>query len=414
MLIVHLSGGRISDGAVRGAYWLHKGLLKLGLNSHFVIPDAVNKGRNVYILDRTYKNRKLAKLTSTLNFAPLMLYKRQNRHNFSTNLFGRNIFDISLLKKADIIHLHWINNVVGINFFKKIDKPVVWTIRDMWPITGGCHYSLGCERFENYCGMCPELNSRNSLDLSYVLYHLKRKYFSKSLIFPVCISEWLAGLVKKSTIFKHSNIEIIPNAVDTEIFFEIERKIARQVLGLPFNKKIILTAANYLAPWKGFKFFLKSLKFLKNKEFYFIFFGRIDNGIQRFLVNKNIPFKVYGYLFDDISIRLLYSAADIFVMPSIQEAFGKMIIEAMACGTPVVCFDATGPAEIVTHKKDGYKARAYEVSDMAMGIEWIANLNEKDFKDLCQNAVEKVQANFTNVKIAQKYKLLYEKILNSI
>ena len=262
MRIVHISGGDISNGAARGAYWLHKGLLKLGVDSYFLIPRVTGTDlKNVYILDRTIKDKISAKLIPFLNKLPLWLY---NKRAISTNFFGRNLLKHPVLKKADILHLHWITNVVSLNFFSRWRIPIVWTFRDMWPFTGGCHCTLKCQSFKEGCGKCPELGSNKRFDLSYLVVQLKRRYFKKNFLYPVAISKWLAHMAKESFLFKDFEVNLIHNGVDTEIFAPIEKKIAKQILNLPLDKKIILSGAGYDAPWKGFDKLLRAIKILKN------------------------------------------------------------------------------------------------------------------------------------------------------
>jgi len=125
----------------------------------------------------------------------------------------------------------------------------------------------------------------------------------------------------------------------------------------------------------------------------------------------NVTYKTLGYLKDNISLRLAYSSADVFVAPSYEESFGKTLAEAMACGTPVVAFNATGPMDIVDHKKNGYMARPFESSDLAEGIQWVLE-NDSRRRELSDCAVEKVKSSFTKESQAIEYVKLYETILN--
>ncbi len=138
-----------------------------------------------------------------------------------------------------------------------------------------------------------------------------------------------------------------------------------------------------------------------------MFFGNVDNN----LINTiGFEYSSFGYLHDAVSLRLLYSASDVFVASSIMEAFGKTIVESMACGTPVVCFDATGPKSIVSHKVNGYKASPYDPNDLAAGIEWITTHDNYD--ELSINAINEAQ-NYDNKKAAEKYAELYHSLLSS-
>ena len=141
-------------------------------------------------------------------------------------------------------------------------------------------------------------------------------------------------------------------------------------------------------------------------KYFLCFFGKLDSKI---IENLGFEYKNFGYLNDNISLRLTYSCADVFVAPSLMEAFGKTLAESMACRTPAVCFDATGPKDIITHKVDGYKAKPFEGEDLANGIEWV--LNNDNYDKLCRNARKKVMENFDIKVIAEKYKKLYKEII---
>ena len=153
---------------------------------------------------------------------------------------------------------------------------------------------------------------------------------------------------------------------------------------------------------------LKAVEKLHDKsKYYLLFFGKLDESLVRKL---GLDYKNLGYLNDTISLRLAYSAASVFVAPSIMEAFGKTLTESMACGTPVVAFNATGPQDIINHKINGYLAKPFNSADLANGIEWVLE-DEDRWKKLSQNAREKVVQEFDIVKVAKKYEDLYKYIL---
>ena len=412
MKILHLQSGSIDGGAARSAFWLHKALLNLGLDSRLLIlsgKKTKDLDKNIEILNLSLKDRVKNFLKNRLNQFPLNFYSKRQNIIFSTAFFGYDITHSKFYEDADIIHLHWINNgMLSLNQISKIKKPIVWTFRDMWPFTGGCHYSLGCYRYEVGCGKCKVLNSRKNIDLSSWVMRLKNRKFQKN-IFPVAISNWIKYCAKNSLLFAKNDIKLIHNGVDTELFKPVEKYTAREILGLPRDKRVILVGAqNPKDLYKGFNKFLDSIEYIDKSKYLFVFFGRINQGD---LAELNINFKFLGYLCDNYSLVLAYSASDVFVCPSIQEAFGKTIIEAMACGTPVVCFDATGPKDIVDHMVDGYKAKPFDPVDVATGIEWI--LSNNDYPKICSRARENIIKNFDINLIAKKYKELYESIYPS-
>ena len=399
----------MSGGAARGAYWLHQGLRKTGVDSKILVQRADVKDKNVISLT----NNKITKLKqvilSNLDQSPTWFYKNRKRVIFSTGFLGNNIFKTREYKEADIIHLHWIcGGMLSISQIGKIHKPIIWTMRDMWPMTGGCHYAMDCKRYETDCGYCKQLNSQRKYDLSYFVLKKKKAKFSKNMKI-VGISHWLSECAKKSFLFKDFDIRTIPNNVNTNDFSPIEKSVARDVLGLPNNKKIILAGAQNLKDfYKGFDKYLEAIQQFKDKSnLFLLFFGNLDETIIK---ESGFEYKILGFLHDLVSLRLAYSASDVFVAPSLMDAFGKTLIEAMACGTPVVCFDATGPKDIVDHKVNGYKASPYIAEDLAAGIDWVLS-DDKRHKDLCIKARDKAVACFDIEKIARQYAELYREAL---
>jgi len=222
----------------------------------------------------------------------------------------------------------------------------------------------------------------------------------------VGISNWLSESARGSAILRGTDIRTIPNAIDCRSFSPLDKSIARSVLGLPLDEKILLLGAQNIGDfYKGFQEFFEAIKLAKS-NFMVVFFGK--SGAANF-THLHRAYRSVGFLHDEISLRLLYAAADIFVAPSKMEAFGKTIAESMACGTPVVAFDATGPAEIVDHQHNGYLAKPFDSVDMALGIDW--TLNHHDPQTLAKNARQKVLDCYDIIKVARQYTDLYEQVL---
>lgn len=417
MKVLHLVAGELKYGAARGAYWLHRGLIELGVDS-YILTDAfeINAGKHVNVCTVSVnKLRKFQKLMrGFIDTIPLYFYKNRKKLIFSSGLIGYDFTKTKLYAEADILHLHWINGgFVSIKTISKVNKPIVWTLRDMWPMTGGCNYSMDCDRFKIGCGSCPQLGSKFNFDATRFIMFLKRKYFPLDKINLVGISNWITQKAKESLLFSDSKgiITTIHNCVDTKNFFPINKNVAKEVLSIPRTKKAILYGAVKINDfYKGFDKFLEAISFLNKKDYIIVLFGKADKETYDMLRKIKIEYIDLGFLQDDISLRLAYSAADVFVSTSIYEAFGKTLIEAMACGTPVVCFDATGPKDIVDHKENGYKAIPYEPKDVAYGIDFICN-NTK-YEEIAKNARSKVVNEFDCLVIAKKYIDLYETIIN--
>lgn len=406
MKILHIVAGDLSGGAARGAYWLHLGLKELDINSKVLTSSNITLGdENVIRIIKTKKDKFLNISRVLAELLLINIFK--NKRVFSTGLFGIDFTKTEEYKSADIIHLHWINGgLVNMKHLSKIDKPIIWTMRDMWPFTGGCHYSMECEKYKTDCVGCYQLKRHNYFDLSSFILNRKRKYLPKNIKI-VGISNWLSYEAKKSKLFKEFEVITISNNIDTKEFFPINKELAKKILGIKTNKKIVLCGSTDLKDfYKGFNKYLEAIKLLNNDRYFLCFFGNID---KKIISDLGFEYKSLGYLNDNISLRLAYSCSNVFVAPSLMDAFGKTIAESMACGTPVVCFDATGPKDIVTHKIDGYKAKPFCSIDLSKGIDWI--LNTSEYEKLCSNGIDKVKNEFNSIIIAEKYIELYKKCL---
>ena len=410
MKVLHIVSGELNGGAARGAYWLHRGLRKIGVDSYILSDSFDTLGDSeVFTTADSKKNKVIKLIRGQLDTAPSWLYRNRKRVIFSTGFFGKDFTKTRAYQMADIIHLHWINaGFVNMHHLKKVKKPIVWTMRDMWPMTGGCHYALDCIAYETGCGKCPQLASKFSHDLSKIVLSRKKKYVPKNIKL-VGISIWQSECARKSSLFHDFDIRTISNNVDCQGFFPIPKDIARKLLGLPLNKKIILAGAQNMDDfYKGFDKYIQSLNYLENEQDHLLFFGKLDTSL---LKNSGFEYTSLGYLNDTISLRLAYSAADVFVAPSLMDAFGKTLAESMACGTPVVCFNATGPKDIVDHKKNGYLAHPFDPQDLARGVKWVLK-DEKRFLELSHNARKKVEDYFDIQIVAKQYQSLYQEIMN--
>jgi len=167
MKVLHLVAGNLTGGAARGAYFLHKAQRELGIESILVTNSPItNKDQTVISLASSTPARIRNGIISRLGRLPTYLYTKRLSRMFNTGIGGYDITKLPEYQEADIVHLHWINGLVSMWNLRKIKKPIVWTLRDMWPLTGGCHYSMDCDRYKVGCGYCPQLQSRHLLDLS--------------------------------------------------------------------------------------------------------------------------------------------------------------------------------------------------------------------------------------------------------
>lgn len=404
MNILHIVAGDLDGGAAKGAYTLHKALKKTGVDSK-VLTNSLIKYDDSDVVNITYNQGQRRKN----EFEILNQYKSRINFIYSTGFLGFDFTRLDVYKEADVIHLHWINDVfVDLSDLKKIDKPIIWTMRDMWSFTGGCHYAFECEKYKENCGACPQLNSTDEEDLSHLIFNFKQQNIPKNIQL-VGISNWISEKARQSYLFKYFNIKTIYNNINAEDFKSIDKVTSKQALSLPLNKKIILIGAqNINAKYKGFELFIEACKYLNKERYFLAVFGRVDEEVIKAL---NFEYKLFGFVESVLKLNKIYSSADVFVAPSLMEAFGKTLAESLFCGTPVVCFDIAGQKDIVNHKYNGYKARAFDSSDLAEGINWV--VNHTDYTSLVKGAATSANKAFDSLVVAEEYIGLYDKMIQT-
>lgn len=402
-------------GAGRAAYRLHQGLKLLGADSQMRVQLKSSDDKKV-LEPETFLGKLSArlKLIERLDAWPLKLYPQRQCKDFSLQWFPHQMLSKATLEDADIINLHWAcHGYMSIEKLAKLNKPIVWTLHDMWAFTGGCHYTQDCLGYQESCGACPQLQSQKNQDLSRWVWQRKAKAWKKLNLTVVTPSQWLAECAKASSLFNDLRVEVIPHGMDIQKFKPIERSIARKILNLPLDKRIVLFGAIYSnEERKGYQLLQPALQGLKpselRQEIELVIFGGSQSK-----TSVDLGFKCHylGRFYDDIALAVLYSAADVMVVPSLQESFGQTAFEALACGTPVVAFNATGLKDIVEHQKNGYLAKPYEIDDLARGIAWV--LEDKDrHKNLCFSAREKAEKEYRLELQANRYLSLFSQINN--
>lgn len=417
MKVVLLNTSERIGGAAVATNRLMKALHRCGIDINTLSRDKQTKDKNVISIN----NCSFRKIMNMFYFLWERIVLFVNNKFSRSTLFsvsiantGTDISSHPLVKRADIIHLHWINqgflSLYDIEMLIKLGKPIVWTMHDMWPCTGICHHSWGCEGFMKECGNCKFLNSNCKTDLSYRTFK-KKRFISESKMQIVAVSNWLKDLAEKSALTKNLKIQVIPNVIDTSVFFPSSKTHARQELFLPLNKTIILMGAARLDdPIKGVEYLKEALAFVKKDrtDLLLVVFGGIKDS-STFLSNLPVPYVLMGSLSDALKIAKLYAAADVTVVPSYYETFGQTLIEAMACGCPAVSFDNSGQTDVIDHKGNGYLAKYKDSEDLAIGIRWV--LENKETLHLPEACVKKVQENYTEQIIAEKYITLYKSLL---
>ncbi len=411
-----------------------------GVEAKMLVQESKSGQEGVISLTNTWFGKKLAKalfILERLYFYPHEKSKAV-RFQFNPAKYGMDVSENQIVKESDVLHLHWINfGFLSIDSLQKIfktNKPIVWTLHDMWAFTGGCHHSDDCENFQNQCGNCEKfLKNPSKKDLSNQIWEQKNQVYQNANLTIVTCSKWLGNRAKQSSLLKGKNIITIPNPIDIQTFKPINKQEARKTLGLDPAKQYILFAAMKVdAVGKGFSYFKEALSIISEQlsvNSYQLSVNSEQNKDNSSLINHHsslellifgnaqaadfdsLPFKVnlLGHLSDLPTIVLAYSAASVFVIPSLAENLPNTTMEAMACGTPCVGFNIGGIPEMIEHKHTGYLTQYKSSDDLAKGIQYV--LQAIEYETLCQNARQKVIENYSEEVVANQYAELYASLV---
>lgn len=414
MRVLHINTSDRDGGAAIAAMRLHKGIRDMGVQSVFLAQRNLSGDVDV-VFPKGKKNRLKVAVNSRIESLIREVVHAGTSHPWS---MGYAPFDVvsSFLSEAsfDVIQLHWINGgFLDIARLKQIKTPMVWLLHDSWPFTGGCHIPFDCVRYEAGCHDCPELNEGARFDIARRVYCRKRKYYPDSMHI-VAPSRWLAEAARSSTLFSGRDIRVIPNGVDLRRYRPLDKRLARDILNVPLDDKMILFGAmGATSDWnKGFDLLCEAMERLQTDDDFdahIIVFGSEKPVAPH---DFGMPTTYTGRLYDDVSLSLLYNAADVMVVPSRSENFPNVCLESLASGTPVVAFAVGGLLDQLEHKRNGYLARPYDVGDLANGIRWVLADEERlhRLRDAARNRAESM---FDLRDVARRYGELYKEIASS-
>lgn len=411
MNVLLINTSDISGGASRSAYRLHKGLQIIGVSSQLLVQEKYSHNKTV-LAPKLRLSQGIARAKLTFDALPLKLYPQRDTTTFSLQWLPDRVQARATQTAPDIINLHWISGAfVQIETIAKLKRPLVWTLHDMWAFTGGCHYSGDCDRYTELCGACPQLGSSKNWDISRWIWQRKTKAWKNLNLTIVTPSSWLAQCVKASSLFRDRRVEVIPYGLDTQKYRPMNQKVARELLNLPDDKQLLLFGALQATgdQRKGFHLLKPALDELSangwNNKLELVVFGadKADS--------TNFGFKSHylGTLNDDLSLALAYSAADVFIAPSVQDNLPNTVMEAIACGIPCVAFHIGGMPDMIEHQKNGYLAQPYKIEDLAQGIAWVLENKERHQK-LSYRAREKAEQEFTLEIQASRYLSLFKSL----
>lgn len=415
-----LSSFDIEGGASIAAYRLHKGMRDLDQRSVMIVKRKIVGDPDVVpVAIKNLKNR-LEEHLFRLMEKQLNDLNRTDITNtyFSPPYLTVDLTSADLIRNADIINIHWVAKFLSpesVSFLLNLGQPVVWTLHDQNPFTGGCHYSAGCEKYQKNCRDCPQIKD-NRDQIPYNVLKSKHKLWKKNLTI-VTPSRWLAGCAKKSSLFGNFRIEVIPNSLEESVFKPKNKEEAKKELGLPPGSiALLLGAYTGFEKRKGFKELLDVVRYClmdnrfakmsREGKISLVAFGPPQDDLKK--LTRGI--KSFGYIEDNERLATIYSAADAFLLPSKEDNLPNTMLEAMACGTPVLSFEVGGIPDMIKNGVTGYMAPPFDSEKFGDSVLRLV-FNGQERKRMSINCRRLIENKFKLRDQARSYLNLFQELL---
>jgi glycosyltransferase involved in cell wall biosynthesis len=292
--------------------------------------------------------------------------------------------------------------------------PLVWTLHEMTAMTGGCPYAYDCPGFTRACGSCPQLGSSDPDDFSHQIWRRKKSIYARlgsRRLHIVAPSRWMADEARRSSLLGGFPVSVIPYGLDLETFRpRAEAKRLLEVVGLDAASRVILFLADYTANRrKGFALLDEALANIGDARGVAL----VSLGRDAPRLRSNLPHAHLGNISDDRLISAVYSMADVFVIPSLQDNLPNTVLESMACGTPVVGFRVGGVPDMVRDGENGILVAPADVAGLASAI---ASILRDDARRAQMGAAARTIAEkeYTLTLQAERYLTLYRSLTSSI
>jgi glycosyltransferase involved in cell wall biosynthesis len=417
MKVLHIGTFDAVGGAAIAAYRLHQGLQLIGTSSQMLVADKRTYDETIIAapperrsipagLRRRFKARYLAREIDSYRHT-----RDMKRGLFSDDRTADTSALVNALPYADVYNLHWVAGFVDYRkFFRAIgpEQRVVWTLHDMNPLTGGCHYAFGCDNFVRECGVCPALGSTQQDDLSSQSFRRKRDAFGALVREHVAImapSRWMAREAARSALFGRFDIHTIPYGVNTSTFAPRDRQCARDVLGIPSDLTIVMFVADWLQDHrKGIDLLSAAIKELGHN------IGLLSIGRGFIDQKSDTPRFSVGGISDERLLSFVYSAADLLICTTREDNLPNVILEAMACGIPVVAFDVGGVGDLVRDGRTGVLVAPEDVSALIRAVRLLMTDDALRTRLSAESRMIAV-TEYPIQRQAERYRKVYEQML---
>ena len=407
MNILHISSDDLVGGRFNG-YYMNQSLDKTH-NVEMAVWNKKSMSSYVHLIPPGLRG---------LHFAAAAVMKLSSRVGFDgiAGSGGWLLSNCDYVKRTDIIHLQKIHGFSNISILSlpRLSqlKPVVWTLHDIWAMTGGCEHSLECDRWLSGCSpRCPHPRCRSLFQhyTPYVHWKIKKKIYRNSKITLVVASQWMKDRVERSPLMNHLPCHYIPFGIDTNLFTPRSKAECRMKLGIPMDHKVIAfrDIGVQKDKYKGTRWLLEALKLYDPKvpTSLLIFEG----GKSFYALSPKYNVVTTGWI-DGESLVNAFSAADVFLMPSIQESFGLMAVEAMSCGVPVIVFDGTALPDVIKSPVGGLAVPAKNAEALMFAIKQFLE-NEEIRNKVSIQARELAVREYSFPLYVQRHVDLYQQVI---
>ena len=419
MKVVHLNTYEGNGGAGRACLRINTALNAIGIDSSVMVYLQFKESKLTGTFSKSPIQRALAAANILAERYLSKAVAKALKTPFSLSWFGRSVISHPEVQSADIIHLHWINHgFLSPKFLAELDeleKPIVWTFHDSNAFTGGCHVRYACENYHKECGNCPLLKISGKDDLSHKTWLRKKNAYSELNCHIVAPSNWMANSVKLSSLMGFRAVTVIPNTIETDVFKPYVKSEAKKMLRINPEKFVLMSGfmPSKNDKHKGTSYRIDALNDLSTRPgidkdtIELVIFGNKDNAEM-----PEFPFKTtfLGTITNDEHLAKCYSAADVFITPSLEDNLPNTVMESLSCATPVVAFTTGGIPDMVKHLQNGYLAEYESSEDLATGIEWL--YHEENAADIQKEARKTILNHFSEPVIAEQHFELYRSLLN--
>ena len=423
MKIVQVSTNDVRGGAARAAYRLHQGLLQIGEDCRMLVRRKASTDDSVFCVTATNSAEKFDE-ELFLGTAIQGHYINSHRTDISDTIFslpylGYDLSDLPLIRAADVVNLHWVahhyQSLLSLQKLFALGKPVVWTLHDQWAFTGGCHYAAGCKKYRQDCAACPQL-ADDPFDLPAAILKDKLELFKGANLTIVTPSQWLAVCARESRLFKDLRVEVIPNSLETDVFSPLPKAEAKESVGLAAEIVTLLFVAHVgNEKRKGFQELIAAIQYclaepefqslVKDDRIRILCFGHPSDELEA----VGIPVISLGYLDSDEEIRTAYAAADLFILPSLEDNLPNTMLESMSCGTPVVAFDVGGIPDVIVNGVTGQLAPVGDVRQLGQAVLSLV-FDPDQREEMGQNCRKAMVEGYSLNIQAQRYLELYQEL----